>query len=108
MDVSINNIKPKTKLMVAQYTLKADGCIIDQFGNQVCLLETSSNFLYRESSKLGCDHAKDTFGALNLFNAIFKKYNNATLETTQNLTVAFIHARGMQSILTYVVTKYVY
>lgn len=115
MDVSINAIKPKMKLMLAEYILKAfddeykaDGCILDQFGNEVCLLETSSTFLFKESGKLGYDHVKGTFDALTLFNAIFKKYNNTTLETAQNLTVAFIHARGMQSILTYVVTKDVY
>ncbi|KAG1290354.1 hypothetical protein G6F66_008720 [Rhizopus arrhizus] len=100
MDVSINAIKPKMKLMLVEYILKAfddeykaDGCILDQFGNEVCLLETSSTFLFKESGKLGYDHVKGTFDALTLFNVIFKKYNNATLEAAQNLTVAFIHAR---------------
>ncbi|EIE80195.1 hypothetical protein RO3G_04900 [Rhizopus delemar RA 99-880] len=100
MDVSINAIKPKMKLMLAEYILKAfvdeykaDECILDQFGNEVCLLGTSSTFLFKESGKLGYDHVKGTFGALTLFNAIFKKYNNATLENALNPTVAFIHAR---------------
>ncbi|CAO3699127.1 unnamed protein product [Rhizopus stolonifer] len=95
MDVSINAIKPKMKLMLTEYILKAfvdeykaDGCILDQFGNEVCLLETSSTFLSKERGKLGYDHVKGTFGALTLFNAIFKKYNSATLETALNLTVA--------------------
>ena len=69
---------------------------------------TSSTSLFKESGKLGYNHVKGTFSALVLFNAIFKKYNNATLETALSLTVAFIHARGMKSIWTYVVTKYAY
>lgn len=115
MDVSINAIKPKMKLILAEYILrafvdeyKADRCILDQFEKLACLLETLSTFLFKESGKLGYDHVKGTFGALTLFNAIFKKYNNATLETALNLIVAFIHARGMQSILAYVVTKHAY
>ncbi|OBZ81658.1 hypothetical protein A0J61_10293 [Choanephora cucurbitarum] len=101
MDISIDTAKPDLKLMFAEYLLKcsadeykADGCIIDEFENEICLLETSSSFQYKESGKLGYDHVKGAFGTLTLFNAIFKKYHHAPIDTAINLTITFVHARG--------------
>ncbi|KAI8370260.1 hypothetical protein BD560DRAFT_489820 [Blakeslea trispora] len=100
MDVATNSIKPKVKLMLGEYTLKAsneeykaDACLIDMYDNEICLLETSSNFLHKESGKLGYDHVKGTFGTLTLFNALYKKYHRASQDTAMGLTIPFVHAR---------------
>ncbi|KAI8365576.1 hypothetical protein BD560DRAFT_332655, partial [Blakeslea trispora] len=94
---------------------KADGCIL--FGeDEICLLETSGKFMLEDNSNLflvewlsiaakfrnetfdiylyGYDHIKMTFGALCLFNAVYKKHCWANEDTALKLRIPFVHARG--------------
>jgi hypothetical protein len=71
---------------------KADGCVVDEFGNEISLLETSGCYLLNGRSKYGFDYVKATFGALMLFNGILKKYFWATEDSALSLKIPFVHA----------------
>lgn len=71
---------------------KADACISAD-GNERSLLETSGKILLDDNSKYGNNHIKIHYGALSIFNALYKKYYWATEETAANLHIPFLHAR---------------
>lgn len=78
----------------SQEKYNADGCIIDDEGNEVFVLETSRKLMLNEKWEYGYDHVKCTFGALSIFNAAFKKYFFATEETAMKLQISYLHAMG--------------
>ena len=101
MELAVDEIDDEELAFVtAEYVLKssaeeykADGCIL--FGeDELCLLETSGKFMLEDNSKYGYDHIKMTFGALCLFNAIYKKYCWANEDTALKLKIPFVHSRG--------------
>ena len=72
---------------------KADACIsVDE--NELSILETSGKILLNDNSKYGSDHIKVHYGALSIFNAIYKKYYWASEATALKLHIPFLHARG--------------
>ncbi|KAG1457852.1 hypothetical protein G6F46_006691 [Rhizopus delemar] len=71
---------------------KVDGCVL--FGDvEVFLLETSGKLFHNESGKYGLDHIKSNFGALTMFNDIYKKYYWGSERTAISLKIPFLHAR---------------
>ncbi|KAG0734405.1 hypothetical protein G6F22_017020 [Rhizopus arrhizus] len=79
-------------LKAAQEETKVDACILDG-DNELAVLETSGKRLLNDNAKYGLDHIKVHYGALSIFNTIFKKYCTATEETATKLKIPFIHAR---------------
>ncbi|RCH81236.1 hypothetical protein CU098_004429 [Rhizopus stolonifer] len=71
---------------------KADACIIAD-EDEISILETSGKILLNDNSKYGSDHIKVHFGALTMFNAIYKKYYWASEATALKLHIPFLHAR---------------
>ncbi|CEI89494.1 hypothetical protein RMCBS344292_03849 [Rhizopus microsporus] len=71
---------------------KADACIsADE--NELSILETSGKILLDDNSKYGSDHIKIHYGALSIFNAVYKMYYWVTEATASKLHIPFLHAR---------------
>lgn len=71
---------------------KADACIsADE--NELSILEASGKILLDDNSKYGSDHIKIHYGALSIFNAVYKMYYWATEATASKLHIPFLHAR---------------
>ncbi|KAG0973467.1 hypothetical protein G6F29_012823 [Rhizopus arrhizus] len=99
MEFVVDTVETPLTFYPAEYVLKAaqeetkvDACILDG-DNELAVLETSGKILLNDNAKYGLDHIKVHYGALSIFNAIFKKYCTATEETATKLKIPFIHAR---------------
>lgn len=98
-DIAVDSIGDTLIVIPGEYILKAsqeeckaDGVVLD--GEiEIGILETSGKYLLNDNSKYGLDHVKGTFGALAIFNTIFKTYYTATEVTAMNLKIPFVHAR---------------
>ncbi|KAI9470971.1 MAG: hypothetical protein EXX96DRAFT_623149 [Benjaminiella poitrasii] len=78
--------------MVSEETNKVDVCII-HYAIKLCLLETSRQLFLRDNTRYGFNHIKGNFGALIIFNHIYKKYCWASKETAGRLKTLFVYAR---------------
>ncbi|KAI8350632.1 hypothetical protein EDC96DRAFT_448230 [Choanephora cucurbitarum] len=61
---------------------------------EICVLETSGRYKLEDKARFGYDYVKGAFALLSMIKAIYKKYRFATKETTVELRVHFVHARG--------------
>ncbi|ORE19181.1 hypothetical protein BCV71DRAFT_283957 [Rhizopus microsporus] len=93
MEFVVNSMPDMSlKFSPAEYILSADACIsVDE--NELSILETSGKILLNDNSKYGSDHIKVHYGALSIFNAIYKKYYWASEATALKLHIPFLHAR---------------
>ncbi|OBZ85223.1 hypothetical protein A0J61_06719 [Choanephora cucurbitarum] len=90
------------KLYPAEYILKCskeeyktDACILLE-EDELSILETSGKILLDDNSKYGSDHIKVHYGALSIFNSLYKKYCWASEAAALKLQVPFLHARHDQ------------
>ncbi|KAI8378289.1 hypothetical protein EDC96DRAFT_540623 [Choanephora cucurbitarum] len=96
MDLAAGDLKfcaGEYVLLSSKEEYKADACIVDNYKNEICLLETSNGLLCGDMPKYGYDHVKGAFGALTMFNAAFKKYHKVDYKVAQQLSILFVHAR---------------
>lgn len=91
-DMSLKFSSAEYILKCSKEEYKADACIlVDE--NELSILETSGKILLNDNSKYGSDHIKVHYGALSIFNAIYKKYYWASEATALKLHIPFLHAR---------------
>lgn len=90
-DMSLKFSPAEYILNCSKEEYKVDACIlVDE--NELSILEASGKILLNNNSKYDSDHIKVHYGALNIFNAIYKKYYWASEATALKLHISFLHA----------------